>query len=185
MMVVGLDLALEKTGWAQIVADRKELTIKTGLIVSKPLPKSTLDYRRKRLAAIVAQVMQVASLAHVVGIEGPSFNSRFGHAHDRAGLWWLTANKLLERGFGVVEVPPTNRMKYATGKGQATKLAVTLAVERRYGDKITIDDDNEADAFVIACMLARKCGMPIEASLPQTHLAAMDKVPWPNYPELW
>jgi len=45
-------------------------------------------------------------------------------------------------------VAPTKVKKFATGKGNADKEAVKKAVYEKWGQKF--DDDNEADAFVIA-----------------------------------
>lgn len=77
----------------------------------------------------------------------------------------------------IVIITPSQRAKYATGKGNASKDAVLLAVARRY-PTVEVTDNNEADALVLAAMIARLAGRPIETSLPQTHLDALAKVRW-------
>jgi crossover junction endodeoxyribonuclease RuvC len=103
----------------------------------------------------------------------------------RAGFWWLVAWRLWVRGYTVVEVPPATRTRYATGRGNASKDDVLSAVIRRY-PHVDVNGNDEADSLVLAAMGMRHLGRPIEpllgraCALPQTHLAAMDAVTWPN-----
>lgn len=188
MIIVGLDLSLTSTGVAILAArtgsayvDRiKSDAPKTERHprTNKPLPP-TLQQRIDRLRSLKNQIADaVPEGARLVLVEGPSMGSKTGHQHDRSGLWWLVTNELDDRGFTVVEIPPSNRMKYATGKGQISKDAVLAAVVRRYPD-VEVSGNDEADALVLAAMGARHLGHPIETSLPATHTAAMDNVHWP------
>ena len=81
-------------------------------------------------------------------IEGPSFGSKGAGQHERAHLWWELAGLLDELCRDVIEVPPTNRAKYATGKGNAGKDEVLAAVVRRYPD-VNVTNNNEADSLVL------------------------------------
>jgi Holliday junction resolvasome RuvABC endonuclease subunit len=47
-----------------------------------------------------------------------------------------------------IKVPPSTLKKYATGRGNAKKIEVMLAVYKHFGKEFT--DDNEADAYVLA-----------------------------------
>lgn len=47
-----------------------------------------------------------------------------------------------------LKVPPTSLKKYATGRGNAKKIEVVLSVYKKWGREF--QDDNEADAFVLA-----------------------------------
>ena len=96
-----------------------------------------------------------------------------GSAHDRSGLWWMTVDMIAARGLGFpLVVPPTVRAKYATGKGNAGKDEVLAAVIRRY-PAAQVNNNDEADALVIAAIAARLGGDPIEESLPVAHLDAL------------
>lgn len=101
--------------------------------------------------------------------------SKFGHPHDRSGLWWLVVAQLQ---VPVMEVPPSIRMKYATGKGQAQKDDVLTFVLRRYPE-IEFRGNDQADALVLAAIGRRVMQAPIEEFLPQSHLDALNKVRLP------
>lgn len=78
----------------------------------------------------------------------------------------------------VVEVSPTSLKTYASGKEIAGKDEVMLSVARRYAAVAEIANNDQSDALVLAGMGARHLGAPIEVSLPQSHLRAMEKVAW-------
>ena len=108
-------------------------------------------------------------------IEGPSYASSGSGTWERAGLWWSIISYLEGSGLPIVEVPPSVRCKYATGRGNASKDEVTVAAVRRY-PHAPIEDNNQADAVILAAIGARLTGHPID-DLPKTHLAALDKLP--------
>ena len=114
-----------------------------------------------------------------IGIEGPSYGqARQGGQHARDGLWWRLVTRALRFADDVTVVTPAQLKKYAVGKGggaSASKDAVLLAVARRY-PQFTGATNDEADALVIAAMLARLDGHPIDDPMPQACLAALDKL---------
>jgi crossover junction endodeoxyribonuclease RuvC len=173
--VIGLDLSLTSTGIAVIDRDGP-ITLRR--IATTGKTTDTLAERWYRLDRIVGPLKHLVDRHQpaLIVIEGPSYGSRTGHQHDRSGLWWLVVDALPEP---IVEVPPTVRMRYATGKGQAQKDAVLAAVVRRY-PHADVTGNDVADALVLAAMGRRWLGCPIETSLPNTHLAAMDGVRWPE-----
>lgn len=175
--VLGIDPSLQGTGLAVVRDGHVRLT---GKITSKGTKEDTLLQRSQRLDSIVAKVAGVVSQERpdLVAIEGPSLASKFGSVHDRSGLWWLLVSELITGRRAVVEIPPSNRMMYATGKGQAHKDVVLATVVGRY-PQAGITGNNEADALLLAAMGARHLGEPVETSLPLTHLRALDKVKWP------
>jgi crossover junction endodeoxyribonuclease RuvC len=178
--IVGLDLSLTSTGLAAICDDDTVPAPYAFVdrITSKPTG-TTLEASAQRLAIIVDAVHGwVHAGTDLVVIEGLAYSSTNGKATERAGLWWLTVNRLLRAGYRVAVVTPTARAKYATGKGNAAKDAVLAAVIRRYPD-VELSGNDEADALVLAAMGARWLGLGYD-SLPATHIEAMDKVAWPN-----
>lgn len=178
MIVVGLDLSLTSTGIARTYADNPlgPDTI-VDRVTSTGKETATLLERDTRLTALRKHITALALPADLAVVEGPSYASKNGKQHDRSGLWWAVVRNLMMNGVPVVEVPPSSRMKYATGKGNAAKDAVLAAVVRRYPD-VEVTGNDEADALVLAAMGARHLGHPID-DLPKTHLAAMDAVRWP------
>jgi crossover junction endodeoxyribonuclease RuvC len=177
--VVGLDLSLTGTGVG--IVDRSG-DVRLFTVSSKGKKDDDLLTRSVRLERLATGILQYVAAAdpELAVIEGPSMASKFGHPHDRSGLWWLVVHTLHTRGLTVVEVPPSNRMMYATGKGNAAKDAVLTAVVRRYQHLVAepIEDNNTADALVLAAMGRRHLGCEIDPTLPATHLKAMDKVHW-------
>lgn len=183
MIVVGIDPSLTSTGIA-VVDTEDRLTIQASTMGSTDALDASWSSRSARVRALVRDV--VASVDRdavgLVVIESPSLAQRnAGSAHDRAGLWWGIYWALTEAGVPVLPVPPTVRAKYATGKGNAGKDQVLLAVSRRY-PHAPIRGNDDADALVLAAIGARVLGEPIEESLPQAHLDAMATVhlDWPE-----
>ena len=109
--------------------------IETSTLVTKP-SGATLTNRLMRLRTIVREVDRWALMldsadtrADLVVIEAPSLGqARQGGTLDRHGLWWLILDRLYTLDIPVVAVTPAARAKYATGKGNAAKDAVLLAV---------------------------------------------------------
>lgn len=178
MKIIGLDLSLTSTGIA--IIDGPDRTVQT--ITTKGSSNATLSERVARLAELRDKITALVWNADLVVIEGPSFGQhRQTGQHDRAGLWWLVV-EYVDTTHRLVEVPPASRSKYATGRGNSPKDAVLAAVIRRYL-AVEIRNNDEADALVLAAMGARHLGVPIEDSLPEVNLSAMNKVKWPVKPE--
>lgn len=170
MRIVGLDLSLSATGVALLDTERGTLrttTIATGTRKG-----------HDRMNFIIGTMRQLISGADVAAIEGPSFGSKSqsqrGH-HERAGLWWITAHMLWVNKIEYAIIPPSNRAMYATGNGLAKKELVLRDVRDRYGNICHTANDNEADALILAVMLAHKFGNPL-VGLPPTHTRALAAV---------
>lgn len=188
MIVVGVDPSLTGTGIAVVDTD-DVLVIATHTITSAGRKDATLTERRERIAYIAERQIGDYALglgdrrgetgrADLVVIEAPSLGqARQGGQFDRHGLWWLAVHRLHTLGIPVAAVAPNARAKYATGKGNASKEQVLLAVARRY-PHVAVANNNEADALALAAMGARHLSQPID-DLPQTHLEALVKVQWP------
>lgn len=161
--VVGLDLSLTATGIA-------------GADWAKTLkPKNTGYDRLRNIRDSV--VLDYTASADLVVVEGPSYGSKTGNQHERAGLWWLIAYALWMRGTPLAVVPPSNLKKYATGSGIADKDRVMASVVRRFD---WFDgDNNAADAAVLAAMGYDHLGHPT-VTMPQAHREALKAVKWPD-----
>lgn len=172
--VVGLDLSLTATGTALI---RPGMTTAVQTLKSKGAKDATLGERADRLRKLAREILLPAATANVVVIEQPAYSQTGGSHHDRSGLWWLVVDALIFDDLRLVEVTPQAVKIYATGKGNASKDEVLAAVVRRYPN-IEVRNNNEADALVLAAIGARLAGQPLEESLPQLHLRALDKIRW-------
>jgi crossover junction endodeoxyribonuclease RuvC len=178
MNIVGVDPSLTGTGLAIIQPN--------GDVFTDTI--STKLRGHQRLAHILAEVRSAVTsarwgTAQLVVIEGPSYGNQgtgrqSGH-HERAGLWWLITHELWQAGIPYAVVPPASRCRYATGKGNAAKDQVLAAVLKRFGQLVDIDNNNEADALVLAAMAAEHRGQPL-AAMPATHSEALAKVVWPE-----
>lgn len=177
--VVGIDLSMTATGIA--VIDGPDVF--TYVIKSKP-DDGTLEGFINRSQAIADSISAYVSLHSLVLIEGMSFGSKSRSLDKIHGNWWMVVKSLTGHLMQEpVVIAPSTRAKYATGKGNASKEAVLLAVERRYPGGL-VADNNAADALVLAAMGARWQGNPIEESLPLVNLEAMEKVAWPARTEV-
>ncbi len=168
MRILGVDPSLTSTGLA---------TVDGGCDSIKTNPRDWPD-DLQRLRYIAHTILGRAFSANVdvVVMEGLAFASRTGKASDRAGLHWLIRDRL-ERRYPVVIVPPTTRAKYATGKGNAGKDAVLIAVVQRF--PIYVSDNNEADAVVLLAMGLDHYGTPL-AAVPAVNRTALQAVTWPE-----
>ena len=190
MIILGIDPSLTGTGLA-IVDTEDQLVIDTYTIVTKGKAGASLTERHERIAHIAERVIGDIALgvvssgdwcrdrADLVVIESPSLGqARQGGTLDRHGLWWLTIHRLHTLRIPVATVTPAARAKYATGKGNAGKDEVLLAVARRY-PHVAVSNNNEADALVLAAMGARWVGQPLD-DMPKAHTDALAKVEWPS-----
>lgn len=88
-----------------------------------------------------------------VMIEGYSYASK-GKPIVTGEFGGLLRHRLLS--FSLIEVAPRELKKWATGKGNANKTLVVVAMTRRYGVEYGTDD--EYDAFALARMGAQYSG---------------------------
>lgn len=181
MTVYGLDLSLTAAGVAVIRDDGTCGTAHVGY--SLPLTAS-LGERGGRIRIVANDVIHAVTggsdAVELVAIEDMPYGAKGAGTVDRSGLWWAVVNELLRRDIPIVQVNVSTLKIYATGRGTGVgKDEVMLAVARRYPDA-PITSNDEADAFALAAIASRLVGRPIEESLPQTHLRAMDKLVMPN-----
>lgn len=181
MIIVGIDPSLTATGIAVLRTTGGPLWCVT-TVKSKPTKNGGPGSMLTRIHAI-AEYIDSTIVGHShsanqdvawIALEAPAFSKNTGMAHERAGLWWHLYAMLSEHA-PVVVVKPNVRAKYATGRGNAGKDEVMLAVAKRYPDA-GVANNNEADAVVLAAMGARYGGTPIESTLPAAHQLAMKTV---------
>jgi Holliday junction resolvasome RuvABC endonuclease subunit len=172
--VVGLDLSLTGTGIAWI-ADNP---MRAATYVYRTYPGDrSVTGRCHRIVGITDVIVPLCNGADMVALEGPSYHSNGGMAHERAGLWWAIVARLLAMGLPVASVPPTVRMLWATGHGRADKAQVYAAVASTFRG-VALTDDNASDALVLAAMAGQRLGM-LTFGGPH-HVSAGRSVVWPR-----
>lgn len=159
--VVGLDLSLTATGIAH--PDGTTNTINPGDLRDEP-----------RLDDIVSHVLDAATATDLVALEGLSHGAKGSSRDQLAGLHWLVRYHLWEEQRAYLVVPPSTVKTYATGKGNATKPDMRMALYQRAG--IDQPDDNQVDAWWLRALALDHLGHP-ELDLPQTHRRALTKLP--------
>lgn len=174
--VIGLDLSLTGTGYADFTRDGE---MRTTTIRSKPANGVTQTWHRLNfIVGEVSALIEGAPFPALVVVEGPSYGSRGSGTWDRAGLWWRVVSWLLMDMQVVAVVPPSTLKRYAAGRGNATKtdMAVALA-KRKHGFELR--DDNQVDAWWLGAAGRQHLGCPV-VEVPKAHREALAKVDWPE-----
>lgn len=116
--------------------------------------------------------------AALVVIEGPSYGSMSGAGHhEAAGLWWHIVYRLETIGVPYAVVPPSTLKKFATGRGNATKPDLRMALYQRAG--LDLRDDNEVDAWWLRAAGLEALGHPL-VELPKAQRDTLTKITWPE-----
>lgn len=170
-LVIGLDLSLTSTGLASPSG--------TDTIATVGHKDATWTQRQNRLHHIRNLVLLWCKGADLIVVEGPSYGSVGGSAHDRAGLWWLVVDRLIANQIPVAVMTPTQRAMYATGKGNAAKDACMLAASCRWGRHFDITGNDTADAVTLCAAGLDYLGYP-PVVMPDTHRRALATVAWPE-----
>lgn len=174
--VVGLDISLTATGiasslgWSRVVG-RSDITTAPLLI------------RMAAVSELADSILRHTGRPELAVVEVPAYRALGGGVLERSLLWGLVVRGLISREIPVAEVYNNTRMKYATGKGLASKGAIVDAVARRYPRYLTGGNDNLADAIVLCAMGCDWLGHPL-ARVPKAHRAALDAVSWPHIESL-
>jgi len=163
--VVGLDLSLTSTGIC-IDGDAE-------VISSNQKGMFRLSFIRE---VIMDRLEKLQSPA--VCIEGYSFGSRNSQAHAIGELGGIVRFALWEHEIPWVDIPPTCRAKFATGRGNAAKSEVVSSISARTGITwIGKGADDMCDAWILEEMGRTHLNVPRYA-WPQICLSAMEKVDW-------
>ena len=165
MNIMGLDLSLTSTGIS--------INEKTFIITSKLKGAARLSE--------ISTIILNSCLEHqirCVAIEGYSFASRNSQAHSIGELGGAVRMRLYENGIDYVEIPPTCRAKFATGKGNASKGEVISAVSAKTRLVFSgAGGNDECDAWVLEQMALTKLG-DSKWEWSKEQLSALDKVDW-------
>lgn len=165
MNIFGLDLSLTSTGLSGCDI--------TSVIHTPKKGPERLDF----IATEIINVLSTVDKPSVV-IEGYSFASRNSQAHSIGELGGVVRVELWKRNIPYVEVAPTARAKFATGKGNASKAEVLSAVSARTGIIWSGSGaDDMCDAWILEEMGRTSQGVG-RFEWPQINRTALDKVDW-------
>lgn len=165
MNLLALDLSLVSTGFC---SDKK-----MGII-------STTEKGPKRLDLISSAVADTVKEEEidVVIIEGYSFASRSGQAFSIGELGGVVRTTLYRMGIPFIEIPPTCRAKFATGKGNASKNEVVSSISAKTGIIFRNPGaDDQCDAWILLEMAKTYLGIS-SIDWPKVNKDALDKVDW-------
>jgi crossover junction endodeoxyribonuclease RuvC len=113
-----------------------------------------------------------------VCVEGYSFASRNSQAHSIGELGGVIRVALWEKQIPYVEIPPTTRAKFATGKGNAAKTEVMSAISARTGIVWSGKGaDDMCDAWILEEMGLTTIGHS-RFDWPAVNLSALEKIDW-------
>jgi len=166
---IGLDLSLTSTGVA--------IGRATWAIATKGLRgEERLIYIRDLILEAISDLEPEPDNQFVVFVEGYSFASRNSHAHALGELGGVIRVALHEAEIPFVEVPPTCRAKFATGKGNASKSEVVSAISAR--TSLIWDgpgNEDRCDAWILQEMGRTILGQST-ITWPTKHLEALQKL---------
>ena len=171
-LVVGLDLSITATGiaWADGVTSTTGGPAKVG------------DHR---LVNITHAVRAACNISDDLAQRGPDLvvieDLASGHSKGvglaAAQVMGAVKVELLRAEDPYVLVSPATLKKFATGKGNATKPEMAVALYKRTG--LELANDNEVDAAWLRFAGLHALGHP-QFDLPQAHVDALAVVEWPT-----
>lgn len=121
MTPIGADLSLTSTGYSGFG--------ESGTIASKNKGVERLD----DISSALLELADRSPGDPIFIIEGYSFSSRNSQAHSIGELGGVVRYRLWKAGFSFIDIPPTCRAKFATGRGNASKNEVMSSVSARTG----------------------------------------------------
>jgi len=163
---VGLDLSLTSTGWA--TSDG------TGTVQSKLKGMERLDEISKEVQNLISDIP-----SPIVAVEGYAFAKRSSHAHAQGELGGIVRLQLHRARIPFVEIPPTNRAKFITGRGNANKSEVVSHVSAKTGIVWSGSGaDDECDAWALRQMLLSHLQGDDYEMRESFDLSALVKIDW-------
>ena len=166
MRTAGIDLSLTSTG---VSIDENVFAIRSKLRGHERL----IEIRDELINKLVN------SKVEIVALEGYSFSSRFSHAHSIGELGGVVKVALAEAGIKLVIIPPTNRAKFATGRGNAPKDEVMAAVLEMHPIDYQPGLDDLCDAWILEQMIRYILGER-KLTLSEKQLSALSAIEYPQ-----
>lgn len=167
MRLMGLDLSLTSTG---ISSSGKTMCL-------MPAKSQRGAERLSFMSRAILDKIKNDSIECVI-IEGYSFASKNSQAHSIGELGGCVRMLLWESRIPYIDVPPTSRAKFATGKGNAGKTEVISSISSKTGLTFSgAGADDECDAWVLEQMGYAYLGIS-EFNWTKEQMAGLLKVDW-------
>lgn len=167
---LALDLSATTWGWA---AHTGEPTPRVGQVELEGNGVRRMNAARGEVRDLLRRFRP-----EVVVVEGYSFGSKGQAVVTLGEVGGVVRLELFDQAVAWTELSPATRMKLATGKGQASKGAVLAEAVRRL--QYQGHSEDEADALWLLEAVRQAYDLPGAVKLPQDHLAALDRVTWPE-----
>ena len=165
MRMMGLDLSLTSTGYS---IDRE-----TGIISTKTKGPERLSIISNKIIDLIA-----IKLVDIVIVESYSFASRNSQAHSIGELGGAVRMRLWECGVPYIDIPPTCRAKFATGKGNASKNEVISSISAKTNIVWSGPGaDDRCDAWILEQMGLAYIGKS-HYDWPEDNLSSLKKINW-------
>jgi Holliday junction resolvasome RuvABC endonuclease subunit len=165
MRMMGLDLSLTSTGYS---IDRE-----TGIISTKTKGPERLSIISNEIIDLIA-----IKLVDIVIVESYSFASRNSQAHSIGELGGAVRMRLWECGIPYIDIPPTCRAKFATGKGNASKNEVISSISAKTNIVWSGPGaDDRCDAWILEQMGLAYIGKS-HYDWPEDNLSSLKKIDW-------
>jgi len=172
MRTAGLDLSLTASGVA-LSSGTLLLFGRTG-ITNLPVAQQfvALD---ELIAGILTTITTGVDYPNAVVLEALDMAQSYGGQIERTILWWEVAKTLYHLEIPVYTPTSAQVKMYATGNGLATKQQVKEAVAEHWPHYLHRNNDNLADAAVMAELGLALAGQPT-VQLPAQHLRSLSKI---------
>lgn len=163
--LIGLDLSLTSTGIS--ISENSS-------IVSTKLKGA------ERLSTISKSILEIC-LSNKIDcaiIESYAFASRNSQAHSIGELGGCVRMTLWDAGIRFVDIPPTCRAKFATGKGNSSKGEVLSAISAKTGIVFSgPGSDDMCDAWILEQMGLAHLGLS-KYTWPEVNMSALKTIDW-------
>lgn len=170
MTAYGLDFSLTSTGLASFDGDTWDTaTIRTTPVDSSP---GSFLSRVDHIAAKAVSWMDPHE-GDVICIEGPALHAKSSQLDRMFGAWWLLMKAITDHAGEPWIIPPAVVKQIATGKGNAGKDEVLIAMLRRF-PSAPISGNDTADACALAVAATHIGGVGIP--MPKPNLAGLTKM---------
>lgn len=187
LRIIGLDLSLTATGIA-VSHDQLGTPWPSCRTVSprrRPSP-NIIDHARLQ-ETFLAIAAALACKPDLVVIEFlPHVKGTGGVALRLAELHGALKHYMYAHGHRYIDVEPQHLKTWATGNGNAGKELVRADITARYGGRMHIGSNDEADAVAALTLGLAAYGQPLrdrddcEIPVPVKNRAAIGKVKWPE-----
>lgn len=176
MRVLGIDLSLVKTGVGIIDYSQPECHARVELVESAGHRADSLLDRDRRMHRVTGDVLAFApDSTTLAAIEGPAVSRIGGSSWDRGALWWRIVHRLHVQKVRVVSVNPSTLKKWATGRGNADKSDVSVAMARLW-PHVDAPSNDGWDAIALATMAAQSLEWPVPSRA--HHPESLSRVDW-------